>query len=94
MSIILKMPSNSVTLVIYILIRLHATIPSESRRSPCLRAQSAALALRFCDWMMAARESAEFAEQIIAGTLTLHADRGSSMRGAPLVGWRPFVDHD
>lgn len=41
-------------------------------------------------WMLAARESAELAEQLIAdtlfkqniapGTLTLHADRGSSMR--------------
>ena len=46
-------------------------------------------------WMIAARESAELAEQIIAdtahkqrivpGTLTLHADRGSSMRSKPVA---------
>jgi putative transposase len=45
--------------------------------------------------MIAARESAELAEQIIAdtahkqrivpGTLTLHADRGSSMRSKPVA---------
>jgi putative transposase len=46
-------------------------------------------------WMIAARESAELAEQLIAdavhkqrivpGTLTLHADRGSSMRSKPVA---------
>jgi len=46
-------------------------------------------------WMIAARESAHLAEQIIAdtahkqrivpGTLTLHADRGSSMRSEPVA---------
>ena len=46
-------------------------------------------------WMLAARESAELAEQFIAdtiqkhniapGTLTLHADRGSSMRSKPVA---------
>jgi putative transposase len=46
-------------------------------------------------WMVAARESAELAEQIIAdtahkqritpGSLTLHADRGSSMRSKPVA---------
>jgi len=46
-------------------------------------------------WMIAARESAALAEQIIAdtahkqriipGTLTLHADRGSSMRSKPVA---------
>ena len=46
-------------------------------------------------WMIAARESKELAEQIIAdtvhkqriipGTLTLHADRGSSMRSKPVA---------
>jgi len=46
-------------------------------------------------WMVAARESAQLAEQIIAdtahkqliapGTLTLHADRGSSMRSKPVA---------
>lgn len=46
-------------------------------------------------WMIAARESAELAEQIIAdtahkqhivpGTLTLHADRGGSMRSKPVA---------
>jgi putative transposase len=46
-------------------------------------------------WMLAARESAELAEQLIAdtvhkqniaaGTLTLHADRGSSMRSKPVA---------
>src|SRR3982075_4269485 len=45
--------------------------------------------------MIAARESAELAEQLIAdtvakqnilpGTLTLHADRGSSMRSKPVA---------
>jgi putative transposase len=46
-------------------------------------------------WMLAARESAELAEQFIAdtiqkhnitpGTLTLHADRGTSMRSKPVA---------
>jgi putative transposase len=46
-------------------------------------------------WMVAARESAELAEQLIAetvqkqniapGTLTLHADRGTSMRSKPVA---------
>lgn len=46
-------------------------------------------------WMVALRESAELAEQLIAdtiakqriapGTLTLHADRGSSMRSKPVA---------
>jgi len=46
-------------------------------------------------WMIAPRESAELAEQLIAdtvqkqniapGTLTLHADRGSSMRSKPVA---------
>jgi transposase InsO family protein len=46
-------------------------------------------------WMIAAREHAELAEQLIAqtvakhniapGTLTLHADRGSSMRSKPVA---------
>jgi putative transposase len=46
-------------------------------------------------WMVAERESAELAEQLIAdstakeaiepGTLTLHADRGSSMRSKPVA---------
>lgn len=46
-------------------------------------------------WMIAARESAELAEQLIAdtvakqaiepGTLTLHADRGASMRSKPVA---------
>jgi putative transposase len=46
-------------------------------------------------WMIAARETAELAEQLIAdtvhkqrilpGTLTLHADRGSSMRSKPVA---------
>jgi putative transposase len=46
-------------------------------------------------WMIATRESAQLAEQIIAdtadkqriapGTLTLHADRGSSMRSKPVA---------
>lgn len=46
-------------------------------------------------WMIAQRESAELAEQLIAdtatkqnitpGTLTLHADRGSSMRSKPVA---------
>jgi putative transposase len=46
-------------------------------------------------WMVAARESAELAEQFIAdtvekhniapGTLTLHADRGTSMRSKPVA---------
>jgi putative transposase len=46
-------------------------------------------------WMLAARESAQLAEQLIAdttakqniapGTLTLHADRGSSMRSKPVA---------
>ena len=46
-------------------------------------------------WMIAARESAELAEQLIAdtlekqnvlpNTLTLHADRGSSMRSKPVA---------
>jgi hypothetical protein len=46
-------------------------------------------------WMLAARESAELAEQLIAdtiqkhnivpGTLMLHADRGSSMRSKPVA---------
>jgi putative transposase len=46
-------------------------------------------------WMLAARESAELAEQLIAdtiqkhniapGTLTLHADRGTSMRSKPVA---------
>lgn len=46
-------------------------------------------------WMVADRESAELAEQLIAdsamketitpGTLTLHADRGSSMRSKPVA---------
>jgi putative transposase len=46
-------------------------------------------------WMIAARESAELAEQFIAdtvhkerippGTLTLHADRGTSMRSKPVA---------
>jgi putative transposase len=46
-------------------------------------------------WMLASRESAELAEQLIAdtiakqniapGTLTLHADRGTSMRSKPVA---------
>jgi putative transposase len=46
-------------------------------------------------WMIAERESAELAEQLIAdtvakhnilpGTLTLHADRGTSMRSKPVA---------
>ena len=46
-------------------------------------------------WMLAQRESAELAEQLIAetlqkeniapGTLTLHADRGTSMRSKPVA---------
>ncbi len=46
-------------------------------------------------WMLAVRESAELAEQLIAdtvekqriapGTLTLHADRGTSMRSKPVA---------
>ena len=46
-------------------------------------------------WMVAQRESAELAEQLIAetvekeniapGTLTLHADRGTSMRSKPVA---------
>ena len=46
-------------------------------------------------WMIAARESAQLAEQLIAdtiakhdiapGTLTLHADRGASMRSKPVA---------
>ena len=46
-------------------------------------------------WMLATRESAELAEQLISdtvlkhdiapGTLTLHADRGSSMRSKPVA---------
>ncbi|MEP7245363.1 MAG: IS3 family transposase [Gammaproteobacteria bacterium] len=46
-------------------------------------------------WMIAARESAELAEQLIGetlekqniapGTLTLHADRGTSMRSKPVA---------
>lgn len=46
-------------------------------------------------WMVALREAAELAEQLIAdtiakqhivpGTLTLHADRGSSMRSKPVA---------
>jgi putative transposase len=46
-------------------------------------------------WMLAARESAELAEQLIGdtiakqniapGTLTLHADRGTSMRSKPVA---------
>jgi putative transposase len=46
-------------------------------------------------WMLAAREAAELAEQLIAdtiakqniapGTLTLHADRGTSMRSKPVA---------
>ena len=46
-------------------------------------------------WMIAARETAELAEQLIAdtvhkqnivpGTLTLHADRGTSMRSKPVA---------
>ncbi len=46
-------------------------------------------------WLIAARESAELAEQLIAdtvarhgvlpGTLTLHADRGASMRSKPVA---------
>ena len=46
-------------------------------------------------WMIAARESAELAEQLIAdtvykerippGTLTLHADHGTSMRSKPVA---------
>lgn len=46
-------------------------------------------------WMLAVRESAQLAEQLIAdttakqniapGTLTLHADRGSSMRSKPVA---------
>lgn len=46
-------------------------------------------------WMIAQRESAELAEQliadtvakqnIVAGTLTLHADRGTSMRSKPVA---------
>jgi putative transposase len=47
------------------------------------------------DWLIALRESAELAEQLIAdtvarhdvppGTLTLHADRGASMRSKPVA---------
>ena len=47
-------------------------------------------------WMVALREAAELAEQLIAetiakqsivpGTLTLHADRGTSMRSKPVAG--------
>ncbi len=46
-------------------------------------------------WMVAPRETAELAEQLIAetvakhniapGTLTLHADRGTSMRSKPVA---------
>ena len=46
-------------------------------------------------WLIALRESAELAEQLIAqtvarhavlpGTLTLHADRGASMRSKPVA---------
>ena len=46
-------------------------------------------------WMLAARECSELAEQLIAdtiekhniapGTLTLHADRGTSMRSKPVA---------
>jgi len=42
-------------------------------------------------WMVALREAAELAEQLIAetiftpGTLTLHADRGTSMRSKPVA---------
>ena len=66
-------------------------------------------------WMVAPRESAQLAEQIIAdtahkqliapGTLTLHADRGSSMRSKPVAALlvdldiakthsRPYVSDD
>ena len=66
-------------------------------------------------WMVAARESAELAEQLIAqtvarhdiepGTLTLHADRGTSMRSKPVAALlvdldivkshsRPYVSDD
>jgi transposase InsO family protein len=50
---------------------------------------------RIVGWMIAARDSAELAEQFIAetvhkerippGTLTLHADRGTSMRSKPVA---------
>ena len=66
-------------------------------------------------WMVAPRESAELAEQLIAqtvarhdiepGTLTLHADRGTSMRSKPVAALlvdldivkshsRPYVSDD
>jgi putative transposase len=66
-------------------------------------------------WMVALREAAELAEQLIAetiakqniapGTLTLHADRGSSMRSKPVAALlidldvarthsRPYVSDD
>jgi putative transposase len=66
-------------------------------------------------WMIAPRESAELAEQLIAdtaakqniapGTLTLHADRGTSMRSKPVASLladlditkshsRPYVSDD
>jgi transposase InsO family protein len=66
-------------------------------------------------WMLAPRETAELAEQLIAdtvakqaiapGTLTLHADRGSSMRSKPVAALlvdlevtkshsRPYVSDD
>jgi transposase InsO family protein len=66
-------------------------------------------------WMIAPRETAELAEQLIAdtvtkhqiepGTLTLHADRGSSMRSKPVAALlidldvtkthsRPYVSDD
>lgn len=66
-------------------------------------------------WMIAGKESAELAEQLIAetlikqhiepGTLTLHADRGSSMRSKPVAALlidldvakshsRPYVSDD
>lgn len=66
-------------------------------------------------WMIALKESAELAEQLIAetcakqsimpGTLTLHADRGSSMRSKPVAALlvdlevtkshsRPYVSDD
>jgi putative transposase len=66
-------------------------------------------------WMIAPRESAELAEQLIAdsvdkqsiapGTLTLHADRGTSMRSKPVAALlvdlevakshsRPYVSDD
>jgi putative transposase len=66
-------------------------------------------------WMVAAHESAELAEQLIAetvarhdiepGTLTLHADRGTSMRSKPVAALlvdldivkshsRPYVSDD